>query len=89
MLSIGWVDFSKSDRDIALSVLRLLSEQGAVDELIIRREQELKGKSRAKLTQLGRWDEMQNNVNMRQLNFRLDIAKTIVRDIFEGVGHHA
>ena len=33
MLNIGWVDFSKSDRDMALSVLRLLDEPGAVDEL--------------------------------------------------------
>jgi len=65
------------------------SDEDKLDELIIRREQELKGKSRAKLTQPGRWDEMQNEVNMRRLNFRLDIAKAIVRDIFEGVGHHA
>ena len=30
---LGWIDFSKTDRNIAFSVLRLLSEPGAVDEL--------------------------------------------------------
>lgn len=33
MLNMGWVDFAKSDRDIVMSVLRQLSEPGAVDEL--------------------------------------------------------
>lgn len=33
MLNIGWVDFSKSDRDMVMSVLRQLTEPGAVDEL--------------------------------------------------------
>lgn len=33
MLNLGWVDFSKSDRDIVLNVLRQLTEPGAVDEL--------------------------------------------------------
>lgn len=33
MLSLGWVDFSKSDRDMVLNVLRQLTEPGAVDEL--------------------------------------------------------
>ena len=33
MLSLGWVDFSKSDRDMVRSVLRQLAEPGAVDEL--------------------------------------------------------
>lgn len=33
MLNLGWVDFSKSDRDMVLSVLRQLTEPGAVDEL--------------------------------------------------------
>jgi hypothetical protein len=33
MLNIGWVDFSKSDRDMVLSVLRGLTEPGAMDEL--------------------------------------------------------
>jgi hypothetical protein len=33
MLNIGWVDFSKSDRDMVLSVLRQLTEPGAVDEI--------------------------------------------------------
>lgn len=33
MLNLGWVDFSKSDRDTVLSVLRQLTESGAMDEL--------------------------------------------------------
>jgi hypothetical protein len=33
MLSLGWVDFSKSDRNMVLNVLRQLTEPGAVDEL--------------------------------------------------------
>jgi len=33
MLNLGWVDFSKSDRDMVMSVLRQLTEPGAVDEL--------------------------------------------------------
>lgn len=33
MLSLGWVDFSKSDRNMVLSVLRQLTEPGAIDEL--------------------------------------------------------
>ncbi|MDL2293263.1 DUF6361 family protein [Ruminococcaceae bacterium OttesenSCG-928-D13] len=33
MLSLGWVDFSKRDRDMVLNVLRQLTEPGAVDEL--------------------------------------------------------
>ena len=33
MLNLGWIDFSKSDRDMVLSVLRQLTEPGAVDEL--------------------------------------------------------
>jgi len=33
LLNIGWVDFSKSDRDMVLTVLRQLSEPGALDEL--------------------------------------------------------
>ena len=33
MFNIGWVDFSKSDRDMVLSVLHQLTEPGAVDEI--------------------------------------------------------
>jgi hypothetical protein len=33
MLNIGWVDFSKSDRDMVFSVLQQLAEPGATDEL--------------------------------------------------------
>ena len=33
MINLGWVDFSKSDRNMVLNVLRQLTEPGAVDEL--------------------------------------------------------
>ena len=33
MLNIGWVDFSKKDRDMVMSVLKQLTEPGALDEL--------------------------------------------------------
>lgn len=32
-MQLGWIDFSKEDRQKALAVMNLLSEQGAVDEL--------------------------------------------------------
>ena len=32
-MQLGWVDFSKEDRQKALDVINLLSEHGAVDEL--------------------------------------------------------
>ena len=32
-MQLGWIDFSKSDRSIAHSVLKLLEEPGAVDEM--------------------------------------------------------
>ena len=30
---LGWIDFSKEERDKALDILRLLQDPGAVDEL--------------------------------------------------------
>ena len=32
-MQLGWVDFSKEDREKVLDVMSLLQEQGAVDEL--------------------------------------------------------
>lgn len=32
-MEIGWIDFNKTDRDKVLNVIKLFSEQGAVDEL--------------------------------------------------------
>ena len=32
-MQLGWIDFSKSDREKVLDVMHLLQEQGAVDEL--------------------------------------------------------
>ena len=66
-----------------------LDDMEKLDELIIRREQELKGKSRTKLIQPDRYEEMKNAVNMEPLSYRLRIAQTITRDVFKGVGSHA
>ena len=33
-MQLGWIDFSKEDRQKAFDVINLLSEQGAVDELV-------------------------------------------------------
>ena len=66
-----------------------LDDIDRLDALIISREKDLKGKSRAKLTQPGRYDEKQNTVNMEPLTYRLRIAQRIVRDIFEGVDRNA
>ena len=32
-MQIGWIDFSKSDRDKVLGVIQLFAEQTAMDEL--------------------------------------------------------
>jgi len=32
-MQLGWIDFSKEDRQKALDVINILSEQGSVDEL--------------------------------------------------------
>ena len=32
-MQLGWVDFSREDREKVLDVMNLLQEQGAVDEL--------------------------------------------------------
>ena len=32
-MSLGWIDFSKSERNKVLNVIHLLDEPGAVDEL--------------------------------------------------------
>ena len=32
-MQLGWVDFSKADREKVLDVMNLLQEQGAVDEI--------------------------------------------------------
>ena len=34
-MQLGWIDFSKEDRDKAHDVMNLFQEQGAVDELVI------------------------------------------------------
>jgi hypothetical protein len=32
-MQLGWIDFSKAERDKVLDVINLLQEEGAVDEL--------------------------------------------------------
>ena len=32
-MQLGWVDFSREDREKVLDVMNLLQEQGAVDEI--------------------------------------------------------
>ena len=34
-MALGWINFSKSDGNIAFNVLKLLEEPGAVDEMRI------------------------------------------------------
>ncbi|MPM02790.1 hypothetical protein SDC9_49045 [bioreactor metagenome] len=69
-----------------------INNEKELDALIVRREIELKGRSRAKLTNkdLYHYDIHDNNsVNMSPLSYRLFNAQRIVRDIFEGVSGNA
>ncbi len=60
-----------------------------LDSIIIHREKELKGVSRAKLTNKECYQYDNNNVNMDRLTYRLGNVQRIVRDIFEGVNINA
>jgi hypothetical protein len=60
-----------------------------LDNLIIRREKELKGPARAKLTNKELYTYSDNSVNMAPLSYRLYNVQRIVRDIFEGVKNDA
>lgn len=78
------------------SVVRFLKQfQSAIgnlnelDSLIVRREKELKGASRAKLTNKELYQYEDNSVNMAPFTYRLGNAKRIIRDIFEGVNGNA
>ena len=66
-----------------------IDNEGELDSLIIRREKEIKGAARAKLTNTELYKYDDNNVNMSPLVYRLPNAQRIVKDIFEGVGNHA
>jgi hypothetical protein len=66
-----------------------IDNESELDKLIIRREKELKGAARAKLTNTELYKYGDNNVNMSPLVYRLPNVQRIVKDIFEGVGNHA
>jgi len=66
-----------------------IDNESELDKLIIRREKELKGAARAKLTNTELYQYDDNNVNMSPLVYRLPNVQRIVKDIFEGVGNHA
>ena len=57
----------------------------ALDECIINREIQLKGKSRAKLTHAGEFP-LDNWIGGGRLEYRFGNAMMIVRDIFQGLG---
>jgi len=62
----------------------LIDDESALDELIIKREKDLKGPSRAKLTNKELYHYDNNSVNMVPLNYRFENVQRIVRDIFDG-----
>jgi hypothetical protein len=66
-----------------------ISKETELKELVVRRERELKGSARAKLTNTESYPYNSNSVNMAQLTYRLTNAQRIVKDIFEGMGRHA
>ena len=61
-----------------------IDNEDEIDRLIIGREKELKGATRAKLTNKELYQYNDNSVNMVPLDYRLPNVKRIVRDIFEG-----
>ena len=62
-----------------------LDNEKELDSLIVCREIELKGKSRAKLTNKDLYNYNDKDVNMAPLSYRMPNAQRIVQDIFEGV----
>ena len=62
-----------------------LGDERELDKLIIRREKELKGPARAKLTNTELYKYSDNSVNMDALSYRFSNVQRIVQDIFEGV----
>ena len=78
----------KPRASVMLFLKRFQSAIGNTDELdnlIIRREKELKGAARAKLSNAELYTYSENSVNMVPLSYRLFNAQRIIRDIFEGV----
>ena len=66
-----------------------LDNESELDQLIIRREKDLKGMARAKLTNTELYPYSDNSVNMVPLSYRMPNVQQIVRDTFEGVGYDA
>jgi hypothetical protein len=66
-----------------------LDNTAELDSLITRREKELKGTARAKLTNKELYQYNDNSINMERLVYRLPNVQRLVRDIFEGVGLNA
>lgn len=66
-----------------------IDNESELDNLVIRREKELKGAARAKLTNTELYKYDDNNVNMSSLVYRLPNVQRIVKDIFEGECNHA
>ena len=67
----------------------VIDNENELDKLIVRREKELKGSSRAKLTNTELYQYTDNSVNMIPLTYRLSNVQRIIKDIFEGVGNDA
>jgi hypothetical protein len=66
-----------------------LDDEQELDALIIRREKELKGPARSKLTNKDLYQYDGDNVNMEPLAYRMGNVRRIVRDIFEGMNRNA
>ena len=63
----------------------LITDTPKLDDLIINREKQLKGSSRAKLVNDKLYSYKEQTINMYQLSYRMFNTQTIVKDIFEGV----
>lgn len=66
-----------------------IGNERELDDLIVRREKELKGAARAKLTNKELYQYSGNSINMEPLVYRLPNVQRIVRDIFEEMVNHA
>jgi hypothetical protein len=65
-----------------------IDDEAELDALIIRRERELKGSSRAKLTNKELYHYNLNSVNMAPMTYRLVSVQRIARDIFDGISEN-
>jgi hypothetical protein len=67
----------------------VVNDEVELDKLIIRREKDLKGPARAKLTNTELYQYSDNSVNMIALSYRLSNTQRIVNDIFKGMANDA